>query len=320
MDVSDKLYMYCIQQRSDEKKPFCKFTRWKKLLLSFHFQNFVHINFPAAFQGDACFIDEKVCMNDYYNTISIYVSMNTGLRNRRSDRLPERSRGFDYDDNKKDPLSKGTSKRLINRALPPAILCFILVILFCIKTVPPYSMNRYMDRSKIKPRSVAFIGDNLQRLDLSLVQVKMKRMRRRNVVLAAPRYDGDDSDDDESDEEIDCIPLANWQTFIFPTCNKLHEYNLPRDGRYVNSGYNRDVWGIKDDKESIALKTLAMRHPFIPYMINLQRIDALISERTTASKYIVNVHAYCKYFNIHFISISWYYFSHNSQRWCISYQ
>jgi hypothetical protein len=92
-----------------------------------------------------------------------------------------------------------------------------------------------------------------------------------------------------------CVPLVEWQELSFPTCNILHEINL-MTAEYTNSGMNRDVWMIKDaHRDNVAIKTLAKQHSFSPSMINKQRIDAIVSERSTSSAYIVNIYAYCKF-------------------------
>jgi hypothetical protein len=91
-----------------------------------------------------------------------------------------------------------------------------------------------------------------------------------------------------------CVPIVEWQEYSFPTCNILHEFPLV-NGEYINSGMNRDVWMLNHaHREYVAVKTLAMQHSFSRSMINEQRIDAIISERTTSSEFIVNIYAYCK--------------------------
>jgi hypothetical protein len=91
------------------------------------------------------------------------------------------------------------------------------------------------------------------------------------------------------------VPLVEWQEYSFPTCNILHEIHL-MSAEYTNSGMNRDVWMIKNaNRENVAMKTLAMQHSFSRSMINKQRIDAIVSERSTSSDYIVDIYAYCKF-------------------------
>jgi len=251
----------------------------------------------------------------YYITLRIgNTNMNNGLRNRRSDRLPvlpvDMSSEDDYD--KKYSTSKQRLGCVFKRNQTRILTC--LLLLFCGERTLCFSANKSIQRSHkmlTKPRAIQLDGTGVLRLDLSLILVvgipnivNSLPRQRRSITFAAPtQYEVEviSNDDDESsgddDDDVDCIPLVDWQEFVFPTCNKLHENEILPSGRYIDSGYNRDVWSFRDwDEEYMVLKTLAVKHPFTPFMIDLHRIDALISERSTASKYITNVYAYCKCF------------------------
>ncbi len=241
--------------------------------------------------------------------------MNIGLRNRRLDHHQER-RAFPLnmysEDHSKKYLASSTSKRFERlfkknlHALHSAFFIVLFILLIHSSVEWTLSNGVDMDLSDNQPRAVQLYGNIALPLNLSLVVVDEipdiendLPTRRRSITLQkfvqriATSDDNGESDDDNDDEE--CVTLADWQQYVFPTCNKIHEHELVRKGWYINSGYNRDVWGLFDDwGEEIVLKTLAEKHPFSPFMIDLQRIDALISERTTASKYITNVYAYCK--------------------------
>ena len=242
--------------------------------------------------------------------------MNTSrLRNRRSDRLPVLPVDISYEDDydKNYSTSKQRLQCVFKKNLPRILTCLLLLLLICVERTLCFTVNKSIQHSHkmlSKPRAIQLDGRSVLRLDVSLILVdgipnneNSFPIQRRSITYAAPpQYEVISNDDDEGingddDNDGDCIPLVDWQEFVFPTCNKLHENEILASGRYIDSGMNRDVWGLRDwGEEYIVLKTLAMRRPFTPHVIDLQRVDALISERSTASKYITNIYAYCKCF------------------------
>ncbi len=110
------------------------------------------------------------------------------------------------------------------------------------------------------------------------------------------------------EEQPHCQPMHEWQLHHSPTCNLLHEYSLRRDEtyKYLSSGWYRSTFEINDatmtsEKDRniptpIAMKTMKLKDVFfIPNLLDRHRVDALIYETTTASKYILDIYAYCAF-------------------------
>eukprot|EP00521_Asterionellopsis_glacialis_P008844 CAMPEP_0195285470 /NCGR_PEP_ID=MMETSP0707-20130614/3290_1 /TAXON_ID=33640 /ORGANISM="Asterionellopsis glacialis, Strain CCMP134" /LENGTH=495 /DNA_ID=CAMNT_0040344965 /DNA_START=117 /DNA_END=1604 /DNA_ORIENTATION=+ len=98
-------------------------------------------------------------------------------------------------------------------------------------------------------------------------------------------------------------PMYDWQDSFYPSCNNIHEIDFDvsqrqndRDtvSQHINAGYNRDVWEvISADTSKWALKSLRYEKDFDNYMFDQQRIDAVISERLTSSKFVANIYGFC---------------------------
>jgi serine/threonine protein kinase len=120
-----------------------------------------------------------------------------------------------------------------------------------------------------------------------------------------------------------CVPMADWQTQSFVTCNMIHEIDmavaasetttatkdtattLTKDTTAATAssasltplgeGWFRTTWRMDnaDQDETVVLKTLRIIRDFSPEFYELHRRDAVAMERLTFSKYVMNVHAYC---------------------------
>lgn len=98
--------------------------------------------------------------------------------------------------------------------------------------------------------------------------------------------------------------MKEWQTTFYPTCNLLHERPLlPEEHTHVEhhfptnyhtllsrEGSWRHIWQTPDQ---LVLKTLKMWRDFGPEPLMLHTTDAMVMERLTSSKYIVNLFAFC---------------------------
>mmetsp|Transcript_21028 Transcript_21028/g.29686 ORF Transcript_21028/g.29686 Transcript_21028/m.29686 type:complete len:525 (-) Transcript_21028:43-1617(-) len=114
--------------------------------------------------------------------------------------------------------------------------------------------------------------------------------------------------EDEDEDEFcrkHAPPMYEWQDSFYPSCNSVHEIDTDvarrRQGsdtlsRLVNSGFNRDVWKVEmSDGTEFALKSLKYENKFNVDMFDQQRIDAVISERLTSSKYVASIYGFCGY-------------------------
>ena len=127
----------------------------------------------------------------------------------------------------------------------------------------------------------------------------------------------------------ECIPMHNWQTQSFPTCNSIHEVDLTEflgtvtrgtalntdfyrhdEGlkleykRLLTHGYFRDTFVIVDQESNnysphvaslypIAFKTLRLRRRYDAWIYDRHRMDALVMERMTTSDNIMDIYGYC---------------------------
>ena len=116
------------------------------------------------------------------------------------------------------------------------------------------------------------------------------------------------------DEKCDADPQnAKWMTRSFPTCNMLHELNMPHSlevgkSKILGNGFWRDVWRVLDlvppspsfantkqdvRNNAIVLKTIRYKHKYTEYNFDRHRRDALASERLTSSPRVVDMFAFC---------------------------
>ena len=177
-----------------------------------------------------------------------------------------------------------------------SIMCLFIMFLMCIRKFMVSTKKLQKSKSmNSRPYCIQLDSANVGRtLDLSRIFVKQDVDLA--SILPVPRRSilPFQTEQEDKDEEDRCISLANWQKLSFPTCNGIHEYEMIENGEYINSGFNRDVWALYDKGTAMAIKTLVFDHSFSRDMIDKQRIDALISERTTSSEHITSVYSYCE--------------------------
>jgi hypothetical protein len=112
-----------------------------------------------------------------------------------------------------------------------------------------------------------------------------------------------------------CVPMADWQTQSFVTCNILHEIDMGL-GAYetdtdtdasststsmpaqsltpLGEGWFRTTWKMETVADTTTvLKTLRVVRDFTPEFYELHRRDAVAMERLTSSDFVMNVYAYC---------------------------
>lgn len=129
----------------------------------------------------------------------------------------------------------------------------------------------------------------------------------RNVKNSKDNYQSEDFYLDPYVESEECIPMHEWQTQSFPSCNSFHELDMTvfrrkqsdthsiRTMKFLGNGYFRDVFMIRDSiDEKLAVKTLRYEtQTFNERNTDRHRKDALVAERLTSSPYIANIYGYC---------------------------
>lgn len=93
-----------------------------------------------------------------------------------------------------------------------------------------------------------------------------------------------------------CVPMAEWQTATFPTCNTLHEHNMAqRRIILLGRGGVRNVWRFDTPKgdPDVVFKTLRYHLDYNALTFESQNKDALAMERLTSSPHVVGIHGFC---------------------------
>ena len=128
---------------------------------------------------------------------------------------------------------------------------------------------------------------------------------RRNLLNSADFWDEDEAGLYPYRDVPECIPMHEWQTTSFPSCNDVHQVDLSdlsygrnrrhRQVRIVATGFFRDVWAIREyDGMTLAvLKTLRYEHNYNDIMFQRHRMDAVAHERLTSSLHVLNIHGFC---------------------------
>jgi serine/threonine protein kinase len=118
----------------------------------------------------------------------------------------------------------------------------------------------------------------------------------------------------------ECVPMAEWQTKHFPTCNIVHEHDIVQGVRTVartrahkksndpkhdddlriellGEGGMRLAWSASQHgsyvAEKIILKTLKWPRNYTASIYEHNRVDALVSERLTASPHVIDIYGFC---------------------------
>jgi len=90
-----------------------------------------------------------------------------------------------------------------------------------------------------------------------------------------------------------CVPLADWQTTLHPSCFLIHEMDLSH-AQLVNRGVFRRVYRIQEyDGRNLALKTLGRDNNFDMISAEQHRKDAVAYEQLSASPYVANIYGSC---------------------------
>lgn len=129
------------------------------------------------------------------------------------------------------------------------------------------------------------------------------------------------------DYQTHCVDMMDWQSKSYPICNSVHELGVlggsPLDVYKSRLGYlGRGNWrssfriraattphaqdseetvvdgdGDYNDDDTVVLKLYNLHNddefPFDPLAYEMHRIDALISQKMTASPYVIDIYGYC---------------------------
>lgn len=95
-----------------------------------------------------------------------------------------------------------------------------------------------------------------------------------------------------------CQPMKSWQTQSFPTCNSIHEVvsSNPFELDYLGAGGWRYTFAHLTMTE-LVIKLFALEdhkdYEYDPRSYEIHRVDALVSERLTASNFIMDIYGHC---------------------------
>ena len=113
----------------------------------------------------------------------------------------------------------------------------------------------------------------------------------------------------------ECVPMKEWQTKSFPTCNSIHELDImngllrkvlaklePKpmsfETNILAKGGMRLAWSASINKspwgtDKFIVKTLKWQRNYTEEIYEHNRIDALLSERLTKSPNIIDIYGFC---------------------------
>ena len=106
-------------------------------------------------------------------------------------------------------------------------------------------------------------------------------------------------------DKPECVPMHEWQTMTYPTCNNVHQIDLTdlsekrnfehRQVRVLAHGYFRDVWAVReyDGVTLQVFKTLRFRHDWNEWAYERHRMDAVTFSELTSSKRILDIYSFC---------------------------
>jgi len=127
------------------------------------------------------------------------------------------------------------------------------------------------------------------------------------------------------DNVEECVPMSEWQTIVHPTCNSLHEMNIPlllHDDAFSlvsNKGHWRSAWkvdmtlaeangvdslhsprteqskghnGTAVNKYTV-VKSLKYIHEPNEEIFELGRVEAIALDVLTPSRFTINIYGYC---------------------------
>ena len=95
-----------------------------------------------------------------------------------------------------------------------------------------------------------------------------------------------------------CQPMHEWQLQSYPNCNSFHELDLTKL-RYITSGTRRSAFELREvvngHENQFVYKSVMYNNgkAFNEKRVEVQRVDALVLEKTHSSKFIPDIHGYC---------------------------
>lgn len=97
------------------------------------------------------------------------------------------------------------------------------------------------------------------------------------------------------DDKVNCKSIS-WYHSKYPNCNSIHELSFINNTQVLSYGYYRDVLRYHDrisTKYGSSIKTLRYEHSYNEESYEMIRIDALVMEKLTFSKYIADIYGFC---------------------------
>jgi len=114
------------------------------------------------------------------------------------------------------------------------------------------------------------------------------------------------------DFQSHCVDMKEWQSKSYPVCNSIHELGVlggsataVSEMHYIGTGAYRSTHFIPNqhaipdslEPDFVVLKLLHLEKeneiPFDPRAFEMHRVDALISQKMTASPYVLDIYGYC---------------------------
>lgn len=102
-------------------------------------------------------------------------------------------------------------------------------------------------------------------------------------------------EEESNEEQGQCVPMGDWQSAIFPTCNTAHEISMQagKNVEFINCGGDRCAFKLTDNSNEIVLKIPKWKRNFEPSGYSKARLDGVSMERLSQSDYVLDIYAYC---------------------------
>lgn len=188
--------------------------------------------------------------------------------------------------------------------------------------------TKSLKKKHFYPRIINFDGSSTS---FTLISKTTRSIHIDEHTLRTWRYIQDDdnynipnNDDDDvimQKNTKECQPMSTWYNLSYPTCNIIHEIDIPTKTysntfHYLASGGSNDVFKVlyehqdnnsihttSSEGEEYVLKKLSPKSKhrlslsnekdYTIHNFDIVRKDALITERLTKSKYVLPLYSYC---------------------------
>jgi Protein kinase domain len=264
----------------------------------------VNLHSLSRFQDDRSIVSST--SNDTPDSHTKHTKSKTATKHKHSNQRKHLSHSNDEDNEKAVPLGSSFEPSELVLVHPNTIILESNTL--------SISMNEVVDsRYSSENKRITMIGGDV---DLSVPRHRDMELYPTPFTDNTQLYPILDSSDEEEErirtmerrppyENEECVPMADWQTTYYPSCNGMHELNLAdyddsneKLTLFGKNGFWRNAWRFDSSVsgpslETVILKTLRINHRFEDKYFEHNRIDAVVLERLTGSRHVIDIFGFC---------------------------